>query len=91
MPVKRSFSMQTDGPPGGTDKPKRTWMEIITIDMKTCNLYEDLGKALKMMKIMTTTTSRPYSSSMYNTWESIHMFQTLTFYNTFLIKVQTLL
>lgn len=43
MPVKKIFSIQIDGPPGGIDKPKRKWMEIITIDMKTCNLSEDLG------------------------------------------------
>lgn len=34
--------MQVDGPPQGRDRPKRMWMEVVTIDLKKCNISEDL-------------------------------------------------
>ena len=36
--------MKVDGLPRGRDRPKRTWMEVLKIDMKTCNLSEDLAQ-----------------------------------------------
>ena len=35
-------SMKVDGPPRGRARLKRMWMGAITIDLKNCNLSEDL-------------------------------------------------
>ena len=44
VPVRKSFTMKVDGPPRGKGKPKKTWMEIVKIDLKMCNLSEDLAQ-----------------------------------------------
>lgn len=36
--------MEVDGPPRGKGGPKKTWMEVATVDMKKCNPYEDLAQ-----------------------------------------------
>ena len=36
--------MKVDGPPRERGRPKRTWMEVVKIDMKKCNLSEDLAQ-----------------------------------------------
>ena len=36
--VEENFSMQVDGPLRKRDGPKSTWMEVVRIDMKKCNL-----------------------------------------------------
>ena len=36
--------MQVDRPSRGMDRLKTTWMEVVTIDHKMCNLYEDLTR-----------------------------------------------
>ena len=41
-PVRKGLVMKVDGPPMGRGRPKRTWMELVKIDMKKCNLFEDL-------------------------------------------------
>ena len=43
-PVRKSLAMNVDGPPRGRGRPKRTWMEVVKIDMKKCGLYEDLAQ-----------------------------------------------
>ena len=43
-PVRKSFVMKVDGPPRGRGRPKRSWMEVVKIDIKKCNLYEDLAQ-----------------------------------------------
>ena len=35
--------MQVDDPTRGSGRLKRKWMEVITIDQKKCNLFEDLA------------------------------------------------
>ena len=35
-------AIQVDGVPRGRDGPKRPWMEVVKIDLKKYNLYEDL-------------------------------------------------
>ena len=37
-----AFSMQVDGHPRKRDMPKRTWMELVRLDLKKCNLLEEL-------------------------------------------------
>ena len=36
--------MKVDGPPRGRGRPKRTWMEVVKIDMKKYNLSEDFAQ-----------------------------------------------
>ena len=36
--------VQVDGPPRGRGKLKRKWMEVVKIDLKKCNLSEDLAQ-----------------------------------------------
>ena len=43
-PVRKSLAMKVDGPPRGSGRPERTWMDVVTIDMKKCNLSEDLAQ-----------------------------------------------
>ena len=43
-PVRKSLTMKVDGPPRGRDRLKRTWMEVVKIDMKKCNLSENLAQ-----------------------------------------------
>eukprot|EP00268_Persea_americana_P015122 TRINITY_DN16862_c0_g1_i2.p1 TRINITY_DN16862_c0_g1~~TRINITY_DN16862_c0_g1_i2.p1 ORF type:complete len:109 (-),score=11.66 TRINITY_DN16862_c0_g1_i2:684-1010(-) len=43
VPVRKSLGMQVDGAPRGRGRPKRTWMEVIKIDLQKCNLCEDLA------------------------------------------------
>ena len=40
-PVRESFAMQV-GPPRGRDRSKKTLMDVVKIDLKNCNLFEDL-------------------------------------------------
>ena len=45
-PVRNSLAMQVDGPPrrrGRASRPMRMWMEVVKLDMKKCNLFEDLA------------------------------------------------
>ena len=42
-PVRKSSSMYVDCLPRGRGKPKRTWMEVIRMDMKKILLSEDLA------------------------------------------------
>lgn len=44
VPVRKSFAMQADGPRKGRGRPKGTWMEIVKIDQKNCNVFEDLAQ-----------------------------------------------
>ena len=39
VPVRKSMAMRVNGPPRGRGRPKRTWMEVIKIDLKKCNLF----------------------------------------------------
>ena len=32
--------MKVDGPQKGGGRPKRTWMTVVTINMKECDLFE---------------------------------------------------
>ena len=41
--VSKSLAMQIDGPPRGRGRPRRTWMEVVKIDLKKCDLFEDLA------------------------------------------------
>ena len=43
-PLKNSLAMKVDGPPRGRSRSKGTWMEVVKIDMKKCNLSEDLAQ-----------------------------------------------
>ena len=36
--------MKDDGSQRGRDWPKRTWIEVVKIDIKKCNLLEDLAQ-----------------------------------------------
>ena len=40
--VRKSLAMQIDGPPRGRGMLKRTWIEVVKIDLKKCNLSENL-------------------------------------------------
>ena len=42
--VRKSLAMQVDDPPRGRGGPKRTWMEDAKIDLKKCDLSEDLAQ-----------------------------------------------
>ena len=44
VPLRKIFSIQVEGPLRRRVWPKRTWMEIVTIDLKKCNLSEDLAQ-----------------------------------------------
>lgn len=41
--VRKSFSMQVDGPSRKRGRVKMTWMEVVRIYPKKCNLFEDLA------------------------------------------------
>ena len=40
---EEKFFCVGDGPPRERGRPKRTWMEVVTIDLKKSNLSEDLA------------------------------------------------
>ena len=42
--VRKSLAMKVDGPQRGRGRPRRTWMEVVKIDPKKCNLFEDLAQ-----------------------------------------------
>ena len=42
MPVRKSLAMLVDGPPRERSRPKKTWMDVVKIDMKMCNLSKYL-------------------------------------------------
>ena len=42
--VMKSLAMKVDDPPRGRGRPKRTLMELVKIDMRKCNLSEDLAQ-----------------------------------------------
>ena len=41
---KESLVMLVDGPPRGRGRPNRTLMEVVKMDLKKCNLFEDLAQ-----------------------------------------------
>ena len=41
---EESYPMQVDGPPRGRGRPKRTWMEVVTIYRKKCNQFAYLAQ-----------------------------------------------
>ena len=43
-PVRKSSSMYVDCLPRGRGKPKRTWMEVVTLDLKKSNLSDALAQ-----------------------------------------------
>ena len=43
-PMSKKISMQANGPPRGGGRPKRTWMEVVKIDLKNCNISKDLAQ-----------------------------------------------
>ena len=40
--VRKSLAMKVNSPPRGRGRPKRSWMDVVKIDIKKCNLFEDL-------------------------------------------------
>ena len=44
MLVRKSLAMKVDGPLRGSGRLKRMWMELVKMDMKKCNLSEDLSQ-----------------------------------------------
>ena len=40
--VRKSLAMKVDGPLRGMSRPRRMLMEVVNIDMRKCNLSEDL-------------------------------------------------
>lgn len=44
VPVNKSFAMQVDGPLRERGRPKRTWVKVVKIYMKNCNLSEDWAR-----------------------------------------------
>ena len=42
-PIRKSPAMKVDGPPRGRGTSKRTWMEVVNIDIKKCNLFKDFA------------------------------------------------
>ena len=43
MPVRKSLAILVDGPPRENGRPNMTWVDVKKIDLKKCNLYEDLA------------------------------------------------
>ena len=43
-PIRKSMATQVDDPPKGSSSLKRTWIEVVKIDLKKCNLSEDLAQ-----------------------------------------------
>ena len=43
-PIRKSLAMKVDGLPRGRGRPKRTWMEVVKMDMRKFNLFENLAK-----------------------------------------------
>lgn len=41
--VRKSLSIQVSSPPSKRGKQKRTWMEVIRLDLKKCKLSKDLA------------------------------------------------
>ena len=45
MPTWKRFAMQVNGPPRERrGRPKRTYIEVVTINLKKHNLFEDLAQ-----------------------------------------------
>ena len=42
--VRKSLAMQVDGPSRGRGRVNRMWMRVVKIDLKKCNLSEDLAQ-----------------------------------------------
>ena len=42
--VRKSLAIQVEGPLRERDRPKRAWMNVVKIDLKMCNLSEDLAR-----------------------------------------------
>lgn len=42
--VMKTFFMYVDGPIRIQGRPKKTWMEVARIDLKMCNVSEDLAQ-----------------------------------------------
>ena len=43
-PLRKGFSIEVDGPPRRRGRLKRTSMEVLRIDLRKCNLSEDLAQ-----------------------------------------------
>ena len=43
-PVRKTLFMKIDSPPRGRGRTKRTWMEVVKIDMKKCHFSKDLAQ-----------------------------------------------
>ena len=41
-PLRKSLAMQVDGPLRGRGRTRRTWMEVVQLDLKKCNLSKDM-------------------------------------------------
>ena len=46
---EKFFLIQVDGPPRKRGSLKRQWMDVVRIDMKKCNLYEDLTQDIDVI------------------------------------------
>ena len=44
VPVRKSLAMKVDSPPRERDRPQRTWMAVVKLDLKKCNSSEDLAQ-----------------------------------------------
>ena len=42
--VRKSLAMKVVSPPRRMGRPKRTWMEVVKMDMRKCNLSENLAQ-----------------------------------------------
>lgn len=42
--VRKILALQIDGPPRGSDRSKRPWMEVVKTYVKKCNLSNDLAQ-----------------------------------------------
>ena len=43
-PVRKNLALQIDGPPRGSGRSKRPWMEVVKAYVKKCNLSKDLAQ-----------------------------------------------
>lgn len=42
-PARKSLSKQVGGPSRKRDRPNMTWIKVVRLDVKICNLSEDLA------------------------------------------------
>ena len=43
-PVRKSLAIKVVGPSRERDRPKKTWMMVVKMDMRKCNLSESLAQ-----------------------------------------------